>query len=125
METNYEYFYYVFEGNFTWCGNHVLQYNDEDLEGIIYEEYMFFSTDFGEWNRTNFLEAGFITQEIADKMKLIYELSDEMFSPEQEFSANFVRTSPTWKKIFDLMDELRQEMDYIKPYTPYEITPDD
>ena len=110
MHIKFEYFHGTMENLFQWCGNHVLTLNDEELEGVIYEEYMFYSTDLHEDNRLAFLQAGYINNEIAQKMKIIYDMSAELFDEKVEFSAKFVRNSPAWKQVFDLMDEIKKEI---------------
>ena len=110
MRIKYSYFRSVFELLFEYCGNHVLSLSDEDLVGVIYEDYMFCYVDLYEYNRLAFKQAGYITEKIAQKMKTIYELSEEVFAEGVEFSAKFVRNSPTWKKIFDLTDEIKNEI---------------
>ena len=110
MCIQYDYFQGVLGGLFEWCGNHVLELNDEELIGVIYEEYMYCSTDLYEDNIKSFLQLGFITDEIAEKMRQIYKLSNEMLSDGQERSAHIIRNSPTWKKIFDLTDEIKAKI---------------
>ena len=75
---------------------------------------MFYYTDLLDEHLTCFVEMGFINKEIAEKARLIRELSDKMLSDDEEFSAKRVRTSKTWQKIFRLVDELKQEMNFSK-----------
>ena len=112
MGIDYEYYQYIFGSIFKWCGQHLLSLSDKELEWAIYEDYMFYYTDLLDEHLTCFLEMGFINKETVEKARLIRELSDKMFSPDEEFSANCVRTSKTWQKIFNLVDELKQELKF-------------
>lgn len=99
-------FYSVFE----FCGSKVLQESDEVLTGIIYEDYLDYYSYWVDDNLNFLRENGILSDHVVKKVQKIRNLSDKMFAPGMEFSAQFIRKSKTWKEIFDMVDKLKIEL---------------
>ena len=102
--------YEMIENVFEYCGSSLLSLSDFDLEGVIYEDFMFQYTDLNEENLKILHKNKIISKDAIKKGLRIRKLSDIAFSPDVEFSAKFVRTSPIWKEIFQLADEVKSEL---------------
>ncbi len=105
-----EMFYSVFE----FCGNEVLKESDEVLAGIIYEDYLDYYSYWLDCNLIFLKENGILSEDVVKQVQEIRSLSDAMFAPGMEFSAQFIRKSKTWKKIFDMADQLKAELNIKK-----------
>ena len=95
---------------FEYCGSKLLQLSDFDLEGVIYEDFMFHYTDINDYLIDYLLKHNVLTKEIANKALKIRQLSDKVFSDDCEFSAKFIRQSVEWQTIFRLADEIQNEL---------------
>lgn len=93
-----------------YCGSKLLHLSDTDLEGIIYEEFMFHYTDLDSELIDFLLKNKVVSKKIANKAIRIRKLCDVVFSSESEYSAKYVRQSKEWQTIFQLADEIQEEL---------------
>ena len=92
------------------CGSSLLSLSDVDLTGDIYKEFMYYYVFLTKENLKTLYRNKILSKKGMKKSLRIRKLSDIAFSPEVEFSAKFVRTSPIWKEIFQLADEVKAEL---------------
>lgn len=98
-----------FKEVFNFIGSFILNYNDRELEGIVYEEYddrqcstlIDFKLDI-------LLDSGYITHDIKTKAQEIQTLNEKVLNDKVERSASFIRNSLEWKRIIFLADEIRE-----------------
>ena len=91
-------------------GVSLLSLSDVDLTGDIYEEFMYYYVFLTKENLKTLYRNKILSKKGMKKSLRIRKLSDIAFSPDVEFSAKFVRTSPIWKEIFQLADEVKAEL---------------
>lgn len=92
---------------FDYIGLHILDYDDEELECIIYEDYDCVISGFPNFQLEILLDSGYITEDIKHKVTEMRDLSEKMFGKGIERSATFVRNSPEWRRIIVLADQIR------------------
>ena len=96
-----------FEQVFEYIGSFILQENDDELMGIIYEDYDFYYTDLADFRLDILVDNNYITDEIREKAHKMRVLSEKMLNEKVKRSAYIIRNSPEWNQIFSLADEIK------------------
>lgn len=105
------------------CGTFLYDYNDEDLEYLLFEKFDdHIIVDLSEEALNNFVENNIITQELKNLCLELREISISVLANQNyECTASFVRNSYVWRHIFKFTDYIKEQIHHI--HNDFDLSP--